>query len=535
MRERKQTGKSLSLRIDLNYYKDKGWLYWSRWVCAGLAFVFVGIYATLVLMGSALTDSPVGSTGVTLLKRLATHVNTGPISQVHAHFEGDCHHCHTTGLLQQAIATDAFSFDAANRASLISEACQKCHKVQSHAQGSPVTDIHLKHVDQDCVHCHSEHNGLNVNLIAVDSKKCSQCHSKLNEITTDTKLNAKISEFSVESHSVKVDAKASLVTETPFRSLTQDTGRIKFDHAQHLAPGQVKIGNRGAFRTGMLPERWQGLYASQDGLVKLVCHDCHQLQSPSGPTKLDNLSQANTAVDSELSHFFTPIDFEKHCAACHQLNFTAQTKDMLPLPHAAPRDEIKRLLSAKLQGGKISGQISAAPDRHPDFTAREIILNNFEIDAAVESVYTRCNKCHEDKVASVDVFAQLHASNAGPLIPRQWLKLGLFNHGAHAKISECKDCHTIPAGPSGPSGAPDNNGITDVASASLDNKTVMIKGPESCVLCHRDPKSPLPSGTSQAQLAADDCRLCHRYHWSRPAQVVSDVSGNKQSLSTANE
>lgn len=491
---REQTGKSRSLRILLDYYKHRGWLYWSRWICAAVGIVLAGGYGILVLLGSFATSGSESSLSRSWLATWGNHVSTGPISQVHAHFERDCQQCHAQGLMETALASDAFSFDRSERAQQVSQACQKCHPAQSHA--TTASNPTSKLIDQDCVHCHSEHNGRSVDLVAVDSSKCSQCHAELKVGGENTAIR----EFSVESHSVERKGNAGKT----FRSLTQDTGRIKFDHSQHLRPGQVKEVNgqlhKGGFRTDMLPNRWRELYKSDGDLVQLACHDCHQLQSPSGPTKLESLANADTAVGSELSHFFAPVDFEKHCAACHQLTFTAQTADMLPLPHAAPRQEITRLLSAKIVGGKVSGQISAPPDLQPENGSRLISLSNFELKAAVASVYSRCDKCHEDNVANEEIFAKHHATDAAPLIPRQWLKLGLFNHGAHAKISKCADCHDVGA----------DNKVPD-------NKTVMIKGPESCTPCHRHPTAGPVADTAAVHLASDDCRLCHRYHWSRPA------------------
>lgn len=94
---------------------------------------------------------------------------------------------------------------------------------------------------------------------------------------------------------------------------------------------------------------------------------------------------------------------------------------------------------------------------------------------------------------------------------------GYFDHASHAKIERCEYCHDIP------------QGKAYTPSAAEDHRRVFIRGPESCVPCHRDAKSPPPFELAnekrriellgpkpQPTWASDSCVTCHRYHWTRP-------------------
>jgi hypothetical protein len=272
--------------------------------------------------------------------------------------------------------------------------------------------------------------------------------------------------------------------------------------------GQVKTGRRGGFQLNMMIERWRGNYTAvgEQAVVQLTCGNCHKLQTPSGAVAPEQLASASSSTDVELSHFYAPIKFDEHCVACHQFTFTGQTAGMTPLPHAATKEDFRQILSTRLSGGKLNGQITSRKENTSDVDGYQGVENLVEVDleSAVDRVYSGCSKCHKDEIPQ-------RAGSLKPMLPQSWLRRGFFDHGAHSKISECKFCHAIP-----------------VSEESTASSIVMIKGPESCTPCHRssfdksnasqmtrEDRKKLLGNSNQPSLASDNCTLCHRYHWSR--------------------
>ncbi len=517
----KQSGKIRALRVRLDYHKHRGGLYWSRWACALFALLVSGGYGIFVLAG--VFAPPVDSNAIrsSWLGQAAFQVNTGLLSQVHAHFEQDCMQCHSLGLVRP-IAADALKLTSQATFQDLADKCQRCHEVQSHvaAMHSPT----CREMDQNCSACHQDHLGRNVRLTSIANSRCTNCHSNLNKVcdgVSDLNTQTNIDNFSIATHATQAGT---------FRSLAADSGRIRFSHRQHMNPGQIKSGRVGGFERTMLNPRWQAHYADDlQGLVQLKCSDCHRLQAPSGNVGFENLDSLTSATDLEHSHNYAPIDFDQHCAACHQLTFTGQTSEMLPLPHAAPRIELQQLLSAKLLGGAINGAFSLPRDQIDDSGTRIASLINEQLSAAVERVILGCAKCHfPEDLTDTNTPAGHAPTAARPMIRPRWLQYGLFDHAAHKKISNCTFCHEIPN-----------------SEAPNDNAIVMIKGPESCTPCHRDAREPNATETvfgnsvdlssdanrmallgdaKQLTLASDNCVLCHRYHWSRPPVTNASIS-----------
>ncbi len=520
-----QSGKIRALRIRLDYHKSRGFLYWSRWACALLALLLSGGYGFFVLAGVFSTPVDSNQNPSTWLSRAALQVNTGPLAQVHAHLESDCQQCHSSGFFLP-IAADALELNSKASLQTLTDKCQRCHAVQSHL--ATVSSSDCREMDQDCSSCHQDHRGRDVRLTSFANSRCTNCHANLNlvcEAENEWPTSPNIANFSTASHATRNGS---------FRSLAVDSGRIRFSHAQHLNPGQIKTGRRGGFEHAMLPPRWQTHYAADgQGLVQLACRDCHRLQTPSGNIGFEDIADLPSATDAELAHFYAPIDYEQHCTACHQMTFTGQTAEMLPLPHAAPRADIKQLLSAKLVGGKINGIVAMTKDQAIRDDPQTGRLTDAELSISVDGVFAGCAKCHmAEDVTDASIQKQLSLPAARPMIPQCWLQHGLFDHAAHERISNCGFCHEIPT-----------------SEASNDNTIVMIKGPESCIPCHRDASESGSSGSvagtavdlatdesrrkllgaaNQRNLASDDCALCHRYHWSRPR--VKDAPASQANL-----
>lgn len=516
-----QTGKSKALRVRLDYYRRGGWLYRFRWIAAITALLISGIYGMIVLLG--VWFPPRQTSQMSWINRAARHVSTGPLASAHAHFEDQCQLCHAERFWH-SIASDAFQWDRQANLTHIAQACQQCHSAASHLGGRGTTAC--LQIDQNCAICHQEHQGRESDLSAVASSNCMQCHTDLAKFTSsEPGISTHVDEFSVASHAVEGSSQ--------FRSLLHDPGSIKFDHAQHLNPGQVEENTRGGFQYTMLTDRWKKFYqADEDGLVQLNCSNCHQLQAPSGPLPPSAAQNLNSATESELARFYAPIDYDRHCAACHQLTFAGQSNDMLPLPHAAPRAEVAQLLSAKIVGGRVRGDIrtrTALATERDDEELSHGQLAEEELEQAVSAVFARCEQCHlAADVTEAAIQDRLSGELPEPLIPNRWLQRGLFDHGTHRSISNCQFCHQIES---------DHRS----ESPPSDHETVMIRGPESCVPCHRasDAPSPIDLSTESLRLtvlgqatqptkASSECVLCHRYHWSRPLDQPTEMALSHQ-------
>lgn len=513
----KTSGKTRALRVQLDYHKRRGGMYWARWISALLVLTVTLGYSGFVLAGIFLAPKdPAQSVEQRWMKQALSQVSTGGLSRAHAHLEGECHRCHDNAMLVGALGQDAHKFDLDASLQQQTTKCNFCHTVDSHlpADANPSA----KNMDDNCVSCHSEHLGSSVDLTHIANAQCTQCHDDLvRTCGVQHFVRSRVSDFSSESHGHVAGEGMNTASSIQFRSLLEDPGRIRFDHAQHLRPGQVEEGQRGGFRHAMLSPQWRGVYsADADGLVNLDCQDCHRPQT--------NSATVATSTQAELSHFYAPIQFDQHCAGCHQLTFVGQTPDMLPLPHAAPRAEIKRLLSAKLTGGKVSGAIRSRRDQIGTERGEtpETSLQDIEINDAVVKVFERCSQCHTDPndLSEASIATSQTGIRDDTAIPTRWLKFGFFDHGSHRTISECKFCHPIPSS----TPPTDRSARSPVAN---DHNQVMIRGPESCTPCHRDAQETnfqldTPSArldklgfANQRSRASDNCVLCHRYHWHR--------------------
>ncbi|MGN6544262.1 MAG: cytochrome c3 family protein [Aureliella sp.] len=518
----RQRGKERAGRIDLDYYRRRTWLSMFRGIAAATGLIVAILYGAWVLVPRERNAIP-GSSIV------ASNLSTGPLALVHAHLQNDCQKCHSEQL-GVALAHDAWQANAADRLQLLQTKCQDCHRVDGHATAM----LAREELDRDCARCHREHSGKATLLAKVENRVCTNCHGNLKGACREgvqTQLRAEVADFSIQSHSISAPAMAASdgkpadgsAAAATFRSLLKDRGRVRFDHAQHILPGQVDPGSKGGFQLSMLSPAQRQVYArsgqAESDLVQLKCSSCHVPYAIQEP-------QRTSAIAREEGRFYAPINFEKHCAACHQMNFAGQTPDELPLPHVAQREEFARLLSAKQFAGARGGKVTMpgdeafrAQETEPSAGAhRAIEFDREGVDAAVDAVFMRCRQCHAEEDTQHEAIAQALAGTLEPLIPRCWLQRGYFDHAAHAHITRCAYCHPMPTGVGPPN----------------DNNVVMIKGPESCVPCHRavDAEAPPEFATEAKRIealgqedqptwASNECITCHRYHWSRTAASSS--------------
>ncbi len=201
--------KSRSQRIQLDYFKRSDPLNRWRWILVLAAAVLAAGYAFYAATWG------VGS-----------HLSTGPLSLPHAHLEQSCSKCHDEQWAM-AIGSDAWRPAREDSLANVETACQSCHEVANHSR-SLLNQVGLDR-DRNCANCHREHQGRQQRLTLVGDAACVNCHQDLTASVTRPEalhVRSQIERFSADSHG-------------DFRSLASDSGRVHFNHFQHLQPGQV--------------------------------------------------------------------------------------------------------------------------------------------------------------------------------------------------------------------------------------------------------------------------------------------------------
>lgn len=542
------TGKQRSQRIQIDYYKHPTKL--DRWRnrCVGLAVALGSGYAIYLLLT---LDSAGGG----------VHLNTGPLASVHASFEHDCRQCHRDFTPMDPDAPHRWLTAVGMEADLAREhveaACQKCHPVGGHHPGRLHQSV--AETEQRCAVCHRDHRGRDRELAQVDQQQCTTCHADLaSAMTGPPVVKPNVDHFDSESHG-------------DFDSLLSgDPGRIRFSHHQHLLPGQVPSDVRGGMTVGQLPQEDQGRYRrvgqKSASLVQLDCSSCHQLM---GEPWISNDPGNLQAVDvAMLGRSMSPVRFEEHCSACHAISSGVAANSVSPtLPHAASWEQVQRLLAATIRGGRVGGQMrqrrdDSQPTPLPGVgfgTAGPSSVDSSpgELAAARKRVEQQCLECHEPAGITQDAILASRAGKLPPMIPRRWLRRGIYDHRAHRSI-DCRLCHA--------DAFPDLESSDGNRFDFQDHQRVMIAGIETCVGCHRPAGTPMPeplvaltiwpdrnpddadttvidgrSGAGRlprgilggmATWGSDQCITCHRYHSPFPEPLEQSNAQKLTSVTT---
>ncbi|QDT04193.1 Doubled CXXCH motif (Paired_CXXCH_1) [Rubripirellula lacrimiformis] len=511
----RETGKQRSQRIQIDYFRRRGGLQTFRTVCIAIGLVGAGLYAAFVLAWGG-----------------GSQVSTGQIARPHAAFQNDCQLCHEdfTPMDSEAIQLDLTMVGVKREASIgrLEAACQACHQVGDHYRNAMTSSFRLQ--DQNCGACHSDHQGLGHDLSAVANQKCAVCHAKLADTCKAAPtIKPDVASFTKASHG-------------DFASLmTDDIGTIKFDHHQHLMPGQVDDGQKGAFTIEMLDAalrpRYRKTGQSDSDAVQLDCASCHTYAG--NPDDLARYPERSLIADHELGRYMAPVSYRQHCAACHAMNPGIATADTTPIPHAVAWSQVDLLIAADIVGVRSTGQArGAGDDTQSTPQPGEGIGSRIDRDEAISAklvaarkqIESQCLKCHDDASISDTAITAALDGTAAPMIPPRWLMHGLYDHAAHRDI-DCRYCHQAAYPVAGSPPRP-----------AIDHTIVMISGIESCDGCHRSATTPTPASLAnpsvanmlrgQSTWAADDCTMCHRYHTSgAPANQTESANLNESAIS----
>lgn len=535
-----QTGKTRVRRIPLDYHRTPGLA--GRW--RSLAFAIPIAAGAAYLLWVAATP------------RGEAHLSTGPLSLAHAALESNCAACHEP---LTPIAGDAFRINPKASIEQNANRCLVCHQtIYPHSQRLSETG-HL--ADRNCAACHQEHLGLTNRLIPINDRTCTECHGDVERLVAATRPETAIASPSDIPSRAVVDFSRAGHGEFPSLASTAippdaepNTAGIRFDHAQHMAPGQVLPGRRGAMTLDRIPpadrDRYRQPGQDDAAIIQLDCASCHTYTSG-----------VNSAAAQEWSKVSQPIRFDQHCAACHPLSAPGQREGQAGIPHGIPlsmlRDELaarRMILDAEVDQGirrgektqpdplplAIPGKAEApgtkgqptkiAPETNVEIATPNSPLDRFDpaiTDALVQKVRDQCVICH----GKTDLEQQPRL----PQLPESRLARAPFDHGAH-RTAACVICH--------PQADPTASSISDVAKPALATwlkrfeSPGLILGIDSCTPCHqsgpdglgdelmtglRDSTRSLLGGLSDQ--APERCTTCHPYH-GHHAQPTSPIEAS---------
>jgi hypothetical protein len=338
---------------------------------------------------------------------------------------------------------------------LFGQKCAACHVSQAGFQRSAIDqaclachDGPIHHAEQTfapaCSNCHVEHTGV-LRLASTSNEACTQCHANLagHNKNTPPRVFSGIRGFD-RSHPEFAVLRAGRI----------DPGTVKFNHQVHLDPKKPLRGPH--------------------GLVQLQCRDCHRAPGRA---------------------YMEPINYEKHCSACHPLQFDRRISE--PAPHKEPKvvyDFVAQQLTAYIAAHPSEIPLVDEPDKvlptrppqRPARNAQEWVQQRLA-DAQLLLWRKACKECHTPRYPS--------GFDALPEIPKaamtaRWLTHANFDHEAHQMVT-CTSCHTK-------------------TLASRETSDVLIPGVQSCRDCHH-------SGSNAAEAR---CFECHNYHdWSKEKPV----------------
>ncbi|MCE9629381.1 MAG: hypothetical protein K8S94_01495 [Planctomycetia bacterium] len=480
------------------------------------------------------------------------HHSPGPVATVHAKWENDCNACH----VPLSPIKDNTWLTTANTRREMEAKCEACHRAASHHPLQVAAEV------GSCASCHADHRGRSNDLVRVADHSCTDCHAN---IAAHRIASADVAPSGVTTPITRFDNEHH----PPFASLASDPGTVKFSHGRHMRAGltfasasdhpedrKLKPYTRRAAQVwtyGLLAEKDRGRYlpagGHDDDLVQLSCNSCHEFASTAAPEDLRTVSSLLTA--SSPGAYALPVDFDRHCAACHVLPYdgtavpeggVAAADTALERTAAGPRSEhfvphgldaagLRRFLESTfleeaLEGNqdllntriKTTSPLPAVRTKAvPDETLRKAIVDR--VRAARTFVQGTCDKCHTLDATSIPSDGSLlEEAEAEALVstnwfrvlpskvPDVWLSKARFDHHPHRSY-DCRLCHAA-AYPDDP--AAEGTGITSYGSP-LDNEVVMIAGRESCTQCHAPSRFDAATRTTVGG-ARFDCVECHGYH-----------------------
>jgi hypothetical protein len=411
--------------------------------------------------------------GLYLLRR-DQPFQAAPVSAAHSTFGANCSECHDQ---RWSTALRLATLSAAHR-SVSDAACQKCHQAAPHVPNLLV--------DEACARCHQEHRP-EQSLTQLADSNCTQCHANLDVHLAGASFIAPVTQFAAgdgghpEFAVLRADASgvgprhrarqvASFAPNAAGQGQWLDRGRLKFNHARHLAAN--------------------GVFDADGKAVQLVCADCH--------------------VPDSAGAYMMPIHHETHCARCHRILLGAPLDLDVDrdLPHAdveQVRGVIRERLARAIEKNALVGAAAVATPDNRNAPSRKLPLlprparlaadQERELATLMEladhSVFgleakAGCRKCHEVDVLDGTWFVAGTGSDGAAMVPPRWLLHGEFDHDAHRAV-ECAACHRV--------------------DKSTQTSDILLPSIAVCRECHG-----VEPATVGVMPVRDDCVLCHTFH-----------------------
>ena len=294
MAERTYTTKTRAKRIALDYFKRPHPFRRAKLL---LSIALPALAAVVVLAYAVRKDHRM--------------YNSGPVSTAHAMFGARCEHCHAPApTAAGATPSGAFFVPVADRT------CSVCHEGPIHHDNQAFKP--------PCTSCHFEHKG-RILLVNFGDRQCTQCHDGLTTKEGRPAFERKITglqaghpEFSVtltrKTIENQAQAKTGVTRKKPEERVKlgdqalRDTGELCLNHETHLKPNRFPR-----------DETW---YHDRPGVIdsrkdpRLGCTYCHE-------------------ADGQRA-YMTPVNYAKHCAECHPLEFDNVNYPNVKAPHKEP-------------------------------------------------------------------------------------------------------------------------------------------------------------------------------------------------------
>lgn len=493
------------------------------------------------------------------------HYSPGPVAAPHAKWENNCEACHVPF---SPIKTSTWLTTAETRREVDAK-CESCHRGPAHHPLQVAAEV------GSCASCHVDHQGRSNDLARVSDQTCTACHANISAHriaaagVAPAQNTTPITRFDNEHHPA-------------FASLASDPGRLKFSHGRHMRAGltfgptanaaadaatsPATRGTAQVWTYGMLSEADRLRYTPAGGQetdpIQLSCSSCHEFGNTLAPG--DTRLVSGRLAASAPGAYSLPVEFERHCAACHVLPYEgADVASGQPVPAGQPATTDARANDIRTSDTRASDTRTAAkrPDATPavvphgldaeqlrrflesafveqatandtrvlerllvpqaplpavpaaaavDPTVRVAIIDR--VATAQKFVRGTCEKCHEIEAAAVAADRGL----LGPVatldggwfrvpptkVPQIWFAKAKFDHQPHRSY-DCRTCHAA--------AYPDDVATGLPAGSPLDNGLVMIAGRESCTECHA-PSRYDPATKTTVGGVRFDCVECHGYH-----------------------
>jgi hypothetical protein len=358
------------------------------------------------------------------------------------------------------------------------EGCAGCHP----GEGAPHAALLAGSASVPaCAACHPEHRGRAL-VAAADERPCLACHGDLGaiETTAEPAVARRVTSFAAEHPELVIALPAAgggvrrLRLDDP-AARAADPAVLRFGHRFH------QVHEEGEAMAGPPLKPTTGIAAAEIE-ARLRCGTCHEPDPASG--------------------LMRPVDFERHCQACHGLGFDAERFPDCQVPHQAPAEVEGFLLLTFVQrecaaaGAGAGGRSLAARRTAERVRALAMISGDdprrrqfqVQVDRAMAKVFaSECAHCH-----AVDLDAEPRPAVEPPWIPASWMPGARFSHLDHEGIA-CAGCH---AG----------------AAASERTADVLMPGIAACRSCHGEDRA--APGASRLLT----CGECHDYHRTEAAR-----------------